>query len=279
MMQHRLIQYLTAWLFLLMAGGTAMAQDDFDPVNPPEPQMLNRIRVVAVPEDAAYVSGAGQYTTGTTVTLRTSRRSADYTFRCWMADGEVCSEEMEFDYVVGSGNKVFTAVYDYNPESPAEPTLISKRRIYLECDPADACSFNRASGEKAEVGQSQTIRAYANQGFVFRGWYRGDVKLSDSNPFAFTTPDEDVTLTACFEFDPDSPGDPQGGQEGVDNPDVQPGDVNGDGLVDIVDVAWLISHLLGSTPEGFVVTAADVNTDTTVDAADVTAVVNLILNK
>ena len=177
MTQHRLIQYLTAWLFLLMAGGTAMAQDDFDPVNPPEPQMLNRIRVVAVPEDAAYVSGAGQYTTGTTVTLRTSRRSADYTFRCWMADGEVCSEEMEFNYVVGNGNKVFTAVYDYNPESPAEPTLISKRRIYLECDPADACSFNRASGEKAEVGQSQTIRAYANQGFVFRGWYRGDDKL------------------------------------------------------------------------------------------------------
>ena len=276
-MMTKTFQHILVWLFLLIAGGTAMAQDDFDPVNPPEPQVMNRIKVISSPEDAGYVSGAGQYTTGTRVTIRTSKKSTDYTFRYWLEDGEVCSEQMEFVYVVGNGNKVFTAVYDYDPESPAEPTLVSKRRIYLESNLADACSFNRTSGEKAEVGKSVSIRAYANQGFVFKGWYRGSEKLSDSNPFNFTIPDEDVTLTAHFEFDPDSPGEPTGNQDDVDNTKVTPGDVNGDGEVDVVDIALVTSYILGNTPENFIDKAADLNADGDIDVTDLALITQIIL--
>lgn len=222
MMRTRTIKYILAWLFLLMAGGTAMAQDVFNPDNPPEPQAMNRIQVVSSPADAGYVSGAGQYTTGTTVTIRTSKKSNDYTFSHWLENGEVCSDQMVFTYVVGSGNKVFTAVYDYDPQSPDEPTMMINRHIYLNSNPDDACSFNRANGQKAKVGESVSIRAYANQGFVFKGWYRGNDKLSDSNPFNYTVADEDVTLTAHYEFDPDNPTDPQSNQENIDNIDVLP---------------------------------------------------------
>lgn len=274
-MTRKAIQYLLAWLFLLSAGGTVMAQDNFNPDNPPEPYVLYRIQVVSSPEDAGYVSGAGQYTTGTRITIRTSLKSTDYTFLHWLKDGVVYSQNTSFTYTVEDDNKVFTAVYEYNPENPAEPTLKAKRRIYLESNLEDACSFNRASGEKAMVGESVYVRAYANQGFVFQEWYQGDVKLSDSNPFYYTLPDTDVTLTAHYEYDPDSPGDPSGNQSGVDNPDFLLGDVNHDGRVSIVDVAVLVQIL----KRGEYDEAGDMDGNGSISETDVSVLVDLILER
>jgi hypothetical protein len=48
-------------------------------------------------------------------------------------------------------------------------------------------------------------------------------------------------------------------------------------MQDILDVVWLISHLNGSTPVGFIMTNADVNGDSTINVADLTALINLIL--
>lgn len=279
-MTTKTFQYILAWLFLLMAGGTAMAQNDYNPDNPPEPQALNRITVAATPVEAGYASGGGQYALGTKVTIRTSAKSSDFKFLYWMENGEVYSDKMSFTYTVESGNRTFTAVYEYSPESPAEPTLVSKRRLYLNCEPEDACSFNRTSGAKAEVGTSVNVRAYANQGFAFKGWYRGSEKLSDSNPFYYSMPDEDVTLTARYEFDPDSPGEPVGSQDDVDNS--EPGDVNCDGLITIADVTALVNIILGKDnvePYVYDHKAANVDKDDSISIADVTALVNMILGK
>jgi PKD repeat protein len=55
------------------------------------------------------------------------------------------------------------------------------------------------------------------------------------------------------------------------------GDVNGDGFINVLDIVWMVSHLNGSTPVGFIMEAADVNADTFVNIADLTALINLIL--
>ena len=75
--------------------------------------------------------------------------------------------------------------------------------------------------------------------------------------------------------DPDDPDDP----ENPDNPVVtpMPGDVNGDGKVDIVDVTTVISHILGQSPTDFNPEAADVNNDNVVDIVDVTTIIDMIL--
>lgn len=52
------------------------------------------------------------------------------------------------------------------------------------------------------------------------------------------------------------------------------GDVNGDGIVDVADVTVLIDKVLNSADTD---QAADVNADGTVDVADVTALINIIL--
>ena len=61
--------------------------------------------------------------------------------------------------------------------------------------------------------------------------------------------------------------------------DVQsiPGDVNGDGSVNIADVTSLIDYLLGSELESFDAVAADVNGDGSINISDVTSLIDLLL--
>ena len=58
---------------------------------------------------------------------------------------------------------------------------------------------------------------------------------------------------------------------------LKPGDVNGDGIVNIVDVTMTIDNILGKSPKGFNATAADVNGDKTVNIVDVTSIIDIIL--
>ena len=61
--------------------------------------------------------------------------------------------------------------------------------------------------------------------------------------------------------------------------DVQsvPGDVNGDGEVNIADVTTLIDYLLGGELDSFDEIAADVDGDTQINIADVTALIDMLL--
>ena len=56
------------------------------------------------------------------------------------------------------------------------------------------------------------------------------------------------------------------------------GDVNGDGKISILDATFLVSHLKGETPEGFVEAAADTNGDKSITINDAVLIVNWILN-
>ena len=65
----------------------------------------------------------------------------------------------------------------------------------------------------------------------------------------------------------------------VDSFDVSPmlGDVNNDGKVDIVDVTMTISHISGTTPEGFIEAAADMDGSGEVDSKDLNAIISIVL--
>lgn len=56
-----------------------------------------------------------------------------------------------------------------------------------------------------------------------------------------------------------------------------PGDVNGDGKINVVDFTAIANYILGKSPTGFVERAADVNGDGKVNVVDLTAVANIIL--
>jgi len=56
------------------------------------------------------------------------------------------------------------------------------------------------------------------------------------------------------------------------------GDVNGDGLVNILDIVSTVDHILGNNPSSFNVALADVNSDGTVNILDVLTIQDIILN-
>ncbi len=62
----------------------------------------------------------------------------------------------------------------------------------------------------------------------------------------------------------------------MNEPPVIPGDLNGDGRVDISDVNAVINMMLGKTP---ITSAGDVTNDGNIDISDVNAVINLMLGK
>ena len=55
-----------------------------------------------------------------------------------------------------------------------------------------------------------------------------------------------------------------------------PGDINGDGAIDVSDYTGVANHIHGNTPEGFVVKAADVDKSGTIDVSDYTGIANII---
>ena len=56
------------------------------------------------------------------------------------------------------------------------------------------------------------------------------------------------------------------------------GDVNEDGLVNIVDVTVLINYMMGSNPQPFNELNADMNADGGINITDVTALINMVMN-
>ena len=56
-----------------------------------------------------------------------------------------------------------------------------------------------------------------------------------------------------------------------------PGDANGDGAVNVLDVVAIISHIMGSNPEPFIFENADVNGDGIINVLDAVGTVNIIL--
>ena len=266
MKQRIKLQVVLALLFLL-CGGTAWAQNDFNPSNPPDPYM--KYKVVALANDGNHTSGSGSYTAGTQVTINTSAVSNAYTFKHWTKDGVFYTDSRQFSYTVEATNVRFDAVYEFNPNNPSDPQGIYEYRLYLVPDPAGACSFNRNSGAKAQDGSNILVTAYANQGFVFDGWYNGDTQVSTSSSFYYTMPSANSTLTARFTYNPVSPGDPESSYE--------LGDVNKDRKLNVTDVIGLTNYIMN--PDANVdILLYDTNSDGNVNVTDVIRLVNKIMN-
>ena len=255
------------------------AQSPYDPGDPPEPWTKYKVTVSAANPSACNVSGTGQYTTGTSVTISSSART-EYTFSHWTKNGERIDQPARFTYTVESESVTFVAHYTYSPGDPEEPSMVLQSRLYLTSSSPDAVSFNRTSGAKANCGETVYVRAYVSQGYKFLGWYEGETLLSTSQAFNYLMPTERVTLTARVRYDPDDPDDPS--SPGGDIQNFITGDVNSDNKVTIADVTALVNIILGkddTEPYQYNHDASDVNKDGKVTIADVTALVNIILGK
>ena len=255
---------MTGWLLAMGSILPLQAQEDFNPTNPADPQMNYKIKTSVEPQAAgAWIdvwdeNWDGCYRYGETITLRCPETNGSYKFTHWTLNGVQYSTDAQITYTMGSGSVKFVAHYEFKPEDPNDPSYTAKNRLYLVAEPLTACSFNQSSGQKWSYDEWIYLNAAPNNGYKFEGWYYKGRLFSNSLDLNFQMPDEEATLVARFEYNPESPGDPFGdsSQGNVDNK--PSGDVNGDGDIDIVDA---------------------VRIDGDVDVTDAVSIINICLKK
>lgn len=184
---------------------TLTAHFAFNPGAPGEPGELPH-KLTLVAGSGGSVSGGGFYLNGKTVNIRASANSG-YEFTGWYdANGNCISTEASTTYTMGSEAVTLTARFAFNPGSPSEPGEVNVWRLKLTAQDGGTVS---ASKYNLKEGETITVRASANSGYVFSGWYQEGTKLSDNASFDYTMPGQSVTLEARFTFMPNDPGEPE----------------------------------------------------------------------
>ena len=272
-MMKQTIKLWIGVLLFIMGSHLSLLADDFNPTNPAEPYLYNKLTMNARPTAAvSSLTGAGYYKEGTVVTLKSSSKSSVYTFSHWEKNGEWFSSEASPKYTMENDAVTFTAVYDFTPASPSEPNL-DDNRIYLVAEPLTACTFNIQSGLSYKEGQTVSLKATANTGYTFLGWYDNGRLKSTNLSFSFYVEEGDHNMVARFEYNPMNPAEPEGDGSQTNVQTTPTGDADGDGVVDVADAVRVINLCLTGEYDA----KADVNGDGEVDVADAVAVINICL--
>ncbi|MBP3823144.1 MAG: chitobiase/beta-hexosaminidase C-terminal domain-containing protein [Bacteroidaceae bacterium] len=201
---------LFLWLFAMV--GVAQT-DGYDPVNPPNPDVQATTYLLATsvqPAQAGSTNVSGsKYSAGSSVYVYTYNNNG-YVFKHWTDGTNIVSTETSFYYTMPAGNAHLTAVYEYNPNSPDNPSgdYTRSHALALKASPSQGGSFNYNNNGEYKQGQQLSLYAYSNTHYVFKHWeYQGKVVSTDRN-YNFTMPDVNAELVAVFEYSPSSPKDP-----------------------------------------------------------------------
>ena len=202
------IRYLTLLLLLSCSMGN-WAQSDFNPNSPSEPgEPPTTLTLVASPSEGGSVYGGGNYVPGSTVSLRASNNTG-FVFTKWTnASGETISSNSSFSFTKGQGNETLTAHFTFSPGNPGEPTEGSLN-VYYWLTLAAEEGGSVSGGGRYQLGTKVTVRATPESAYNFRGWYDGEgQQLSINQNYQYTMTTESVTLTARFDYNPNSPSEP-----------------------------------------------------------------------
>lgn len=208
------IRYLS-FLLVLLASTAGWAQDDFDPTDPAEPggplTRKTSLTLVANPASAAYsLSGGGKYEAGHQVNISLGVNSS-YRFVSWTNEnGEIVSAIASFTYIKGEEAETLTANFEFDPNAPGEPDELEKNVKHWLRIVAEEGAGSISQSARYMPGTSVTVSATPKPSYTFAGWYDKDGNLvGDGNStYTLTMPAAEVTLTAKFDFTPDSPDEP-----------------------------------------------------------------------
>ena len=139
------------------------------------------ITTEVTPEGSGTVTGGGQYNAGSSVTL-TANANEGYTFAHWQ-DGETDNPRT----ITVNGNATYTAFFQQSG-----PTQYN---ITVNANPSEGGSAN--GGGTFVSGESCTVQASPNEGFVFVNWTEDDRQVSSSTFYTFDVT-SDRTLVANF---------------------------------------------------------------------------------
>ena len=207
----------TILLLLLMGVANGMAQDDFNPDSPPEPNLQLTVSMSCSPEGAGETSfswGEGLYVQGDEVTVVTASNDPErYAFLHWTQDGEIVSEDPEYTFTVGDHDIELVAVYQ-----DLYPFIVS-----MSCSPEEAGNTWFSSGDgHYPTGYELTVNTESNnpERYKFQYWTQDGEIVCEEAAYTFTV-ESDMELLAVYldEKDPDEPFNPENPAE-PDMPDM-----------------------------------------------------------
>lgn len=142
----------------------------------------NTVVTVADPVAGGVTVGDGVYDFGSSVTV-TATPKGYYHFIGWYENGELISENAEYTFIIAS-DRVLTAKF-----------AIESYTVETVVDPEGAGTVKGAGSY--EKGTEATLKATANVGYSFVGWYENGELVSDKAEYTFTVL-ADRVLTAKF---------------------------------------------------------------------------------
>lgn len=198
----------------LMGQARLGADPDYNPSNPEDPNQSNTryiLKQKVYPERAGSIWNGTEFilTEGESVWLEVYNNEK-YRFVSWNQGDTVVSNSQSFYYTMPAKNVTLTAVFRYDPESPADPEPMPlSHTLTLEPQPRQGGSFNM-SKERVSEGVGVWLHAYPNpnQHYQFKGWKMGDSILSYSQELYYTMSNDDAHIVGIFEYNPANPGNP-----------------------------------------------------------------------
>ena len=142
------------------------------------------ITVSANPTNGGTVTGGGSYNSGASCTV-TATAATGYTFTNWTESGNVVSTNASYTFTVNA-NRNLVANFTYVP-----PTYT----ITVSANPTQGGTVD--GGGTYQEGQSCTVSASANNGYVFTNWTENGNVVSTNARYTFTV-NGNRTLVANF---------------------------------------------------------------------------------
>ena len=153
------------------------------------PPTTYTVSVTANPTEGGNVTGGGTFEEGQSCTV-TATANSDYTFENWTENGDVVSDNASYTFTV-NGNRTLVANFTENP-----PTIYT---VTVSANPTEG--GNVIGGGSFEEGQSCTVSATTNSGYLFDNWTENGIVVSSNTSYTFTVNDNHV-LVANFSAEP-----------------------------------------------------------------------------
>lgn len=130
---------------------------------------------------------------------------AGYTFTGWTITGydsttsghnaSAWTEETDTSYknLTATDGAIVTFTATWSKEAPKTANLQTTGDVGIK-------ATSHPDKAVVNIGSNVQVSAVLNTGYVFKGWYNGNVKVSDDLSFVYTMPNKDTVLTAKTEI-------------------------------------------------------------------------------
>lgn len=233
-------KYISLFLLCLWALCLQAQQGSIDPENPGDPSPFYTLRINVSPVSGGTPNFTKKMVTAGDRVYIDIELNKNFKLLQWVYGDSILTPNEAFYFTMPANDVVLTAqllhstVFDpESPDDPASPDMNRKHLVTIFATPSTAGEVYPSSFYLKQ-GEQKTVYAYPYAGYEFMGWYVNDELQSDNNPLVITMKDQDLAITAKFQFNPTPPNDP-----GVNSYDP----ITGELVIDRFQPGWLTEAL------------------------------------